>query len=104
MHLICSMPRTVFNTLMVSIGHAFRQIWCQFRVKLCESRFSAALLYVVGVVAFGAGPPTLLSTFAPHADAFAVDPIAPTSKDLSMAFATQFLRLIEADLIAEVIR
>ncbi len=70
---------------------------------LGKSAVAAALLDVMRIMAFGTDEPAFLAGAGPFADALAMDAVAPIAKDIAVAFATQYLRLIVTDRIAEVV-
>ena len=91
------------TAFVIGIGHALRQYRRRLRIELGETRVPVSLLHIVRIVAFGADPPALFSTLVPHTDALAMDAVSPGAIDLPVAFSSQLLRLVEADLVAVVI-
>ena len=89
--------------LVPGVLHAPRQLGRRLRLQLDEAAIARAILHVVRVVALGAGEPALLAGAGELADALAVDAIAPVAQLVAVALATQELRLVEADRIAEVV-
>ena len=89
--------------LVISTYKTFGQLGCAFRLKLSKPPIPGALLNIMRVMAFGANEPALLAIARPFADALAVNALTPLPVNIAMALAAQFLRLIEADRLAEVV-
>ena len=88
---------------MIGRFHALRQGWRFLRLMLRDAPVALAMLNVVGVVALGADEPALGAGAGPFTDPFAMDTFSPVAINLTVAFSTQLLRLVETDRLVAMI-